>query len=143
MVNTAYLSALSALAGSAIGALASFMTTWLTQHYQSRSQRMAQEGSRREKLYGDFIDQAATLFGDALTHQLTDPSKIVPLYAVMGKLRLFASTNTIEQAQLVMDRIIQTYYSPNEDFKDASPAYHKSFDILRGFTEACRRDLGG
>ena len=73
----------------AIGALAFFMTTWLTQHYQSRSQRIAQEDSRREKLYGGFIDQAAILFGDALINQLTDSSKIVPLYAVMGKLRLF------------------------------------------------------
>ena len=84
-VNTAYLSALSTLAGLAIGALAFFMTTWLTQHYQ----RIAQEGSRREKLYGGFIDQASILFGDALINQLTDSSKIVPLYAVMGKLRLF------------------------------------------------------
>ncbi len=143
MVNAAYLSALSALAGSAIGALASFMTTWLTQHYQSRSQRIAQEASRREKLYGDFIDQAATVFGDALTHELSDPSKIVPLYAVMGKLRLFASATTIEQAQAVMDRIIETYYSPNENFHGAPPMRHKSFDILRSFTEACRKDLGG
>ena len=143
MVNAAYLSALSALAGSAIGALASFMTTWLTQHYQSRSQRIAQESSRREKLYGEFIDQAATLFGDALTHQLTDPSQIVPLYALVGKRRLFASATTIDQAQLVMDRIVRTYYSPNEDFHGALPAQHKNFDILREFTEACRRDLGG
>ena len=142
-MNTAYLSALSALAGSAIGALASFLTTWLTQHYQMQSQRLAQEGSRREKLYGDFIDQSAALFVDALTHQLDSPSKLVPLYAVMGKLRLFASTTTIDQAQLVLDRILSTYYSPNEDFQGALPAHHKSFDILRDFTQACRRDLGG
>ena len=49
----------------------------------------------------------------------------------------------IDQAQLVMDRFIQTYYSPNEDFHGAPPVHHKSFDILRDFTEACRSDLGG
>ncbi len=56
-MNIAYLSALSAFAGSAIGALASVMTTWLTQHYQGKSQRKAQEASRPAKIYGDFIDR--------------------------------------------------------------------------------------
>ncbi len=67
-MNAAYLSALSALAGSAIGALASLATTWLTQSYQDRTQRAAQEASRRERLFGEFIDQASKLFGEALIH---------------------------------------------------------------------------
>jgi len=33
-MNNAYIPAVAALAGSAIGALASFATTWLTQHAQ-------------------------------------------------------------------------------------------------------------
>ena len=140
-MNTAYLTALSALAGSAIGALASFMTTWLTQHYQMRSQRIAQEATRREKVYGDFIDQATVLFGDALTHDFETPTKIVPLYAILGKLRLFASEETIQEAEGAMDRILETYYSPNEDFRTSLPTRHKSYDILLSFTKACRRDL--
>ena len=57
-MEAAYLSAFSALAGSAIGATASLTTTWLTQRYQDRSQRLAQERARRERLFGEFIDQA-------------------------------------------------------------------------------------
>ena len=45
-MDAADLSALSALFGSAIGVLASLETTWLTQRYQDRSQRMAQERAR-------------------------------------------------------------------------------------------------
>ena len=82
-MNVAYISALAALAGSALGALASFATTWLTQHYQGEMQRRSQESGRREKLFGEFIDQASTLLADALTHSLEDPSKLVTLYAVM------------------------------------------------------------
>ena len=45
-VNVAYLSAFSALAGSAIGGVASIATTWLTQHSQDRFQRHAQSVGR-------------------------------------------------------------------------------------------------
>jgi hypothetical protein len=63
-MDAAYISAVAALAGSAIGALASFVTTWLTQHAQQRATRLAQEMSRRERLYGEFIDEASRLLAD-------------------------------------------------------------------------------
>jgi hypothetical protein len=93
-MDVAYTSAFAALAGSAIGAFASFATTWLPQHQQERATRLAQEMSRRERLYGEFIDEASRLLADALTHHLEEPSKMVPIYAVMGKLRLFAPTSS-------------------------------------------------
>src|SRR5689334_14892384 len=101
-MNAAYLSALSALAGSSIGALASLATTWLTHRYQDRNQRAAQEASRRERLFGEFIDSASELFAEALTHSLDDPGRLVPLYAILSKLRLFASKATIESADAVL-----------------------------------------
>ena len=142
-MNPAYLSALSALAGSLIGALASFSTTWLTQHFQDRTQRRQQEMSRREKLYGDFIDEASRLFADALTHSLEEPSKLGLLYAILAKLRLFASGKTMGVAQDVMSRIVIVYYRPSEDFKGQETIESNSLDILRDFTEACRADLRG
>ena len=69
-MDNAYMSAIAALAGSAIGGLASFATTWLTQHSQERAQRFAQAMTRREHLYREFIEEASKLFTDALTHQL-------------------------------------------------------------------------
>ena len=140
-MNTAYVSALAALSGSAIGALASFATTWITQHYQNRMQRVSQESSRREKLYGHFIDQASTLFADALTHELQDPTKLVPLFAIQSRMRLFASENTLRSSEQVIHRIFETYYQPNRDFKIKKEESRDSFDILREFTEAGRRDL--
>jgi hypothetical protein len=72
-MSDAYISALAALAGSGIGALASIGTTWLTQRHQDRSQRLAQKSARLEQVFGEFIDQASRLFADALTHQLDAP----------------------------------------------------------------------
>jgi len=50
-MDSAYMSGIAALAGSAIGGLASFATTWLTQHSQERARRSAKEITRREHLY--------------------------------------------------------------------------------------------
>jgi len=140
-MNNAYLSAIAALAGSAIGALASFATTWLTQHAQERAQRFGQAMARRERLYGDFIEEASKLFTDALTHALEDPSKFVNLYAIVGKLRLFASANVISKAEEVMRTIGETYNLPNRDFRNLEERQEQEVDILRAFSEACREDL--
>ena len=73
-MEAAYLSALSALAGSAIGATASLTTTWLTQRYQERSQRLAQERARRERIFGEFIDHLAAVRRRALPYASGGPA---------------------------------------------------------------------
>src|SRR5882724_12489570 len=129
-MNNAYLSAVAALAGSAIGALASFATTWLTQHAQQRAQRFGQAMARREHLYGDFIEEASKLFTDALTHELDDPSKFVHLYALVGKLRLFANANVISRAEEVMRLIVETYNLPIRDFRNTEERGEHDGDVL-------------
>ena len=64
-MNPAYISALSALAGAAIGGLTSFATSWLTQRTQLRHAHREAEKAKLEALYNDFITEAALRFGDA------------------------------------------------------------------------------
>jgi hypothetical protein len=140
-MDNAFVSAISALAGSAIGGLATFATTWLANHAQTNAQRLAQAMARQEHLYGRFIDEAAKSITDALTHELDDPSKLVRLYALVGKLRLFASANVVSQAEEVMQRIVETYNLPNRDFNNPEDRRRQDADLLRAFSEACREDL--
>ena len=140
-MNIAYMSAFSALAGSAIGGVASIATTWLTQHSQDRARRRAESVGRRERLYGDFIDEASTLFVDALTHEQLDPSKFVQIYATIGKLRLFASAKIVSEADKAMKEIREIYYLPNRDFTKREAAPETNLNILQAFSEACRNDL--
>jgi hypothetical protein len=58
-MDTAYISALAALAGTAIGGLTSFATSWTTQQAQARAQRLAAEREARAQLFGRFLDEAA------------------------------------------------------------------------------------
>lgn len=140
-MDNAYVSALAALAGSAIGAIASFATTWLTQHGQVRAQRVAQAMARRERLYDEFIDEASTLFTDALSHEFDGPSKFVRLYALTAKLRLCSSANIVAKAEEVMRRILEIYNRPNIDFRKPDSRRADEIDLLRAFSEACREDL--
>jgi hypothetical protein len=143
-MDTAILSAVSALAGSSIGAIASIGTTWLSQHYQSRAQRHSDESSRRGHLFTEFISLASKLYVDALTHNLTDGSVLVPLYALKGQIYVFAATQeTVDRAEEVIQRIISTYYEPNIDFSTRRVANSGQavkdgqYDILQAFTAAC------
>ena len=65
-MNAASLSALSALAGSVIGGLTSFSTSWLVQQNSARTQTRFQERTKRETSYGSFIEEASLRFGEAL-----------------------------------------------------------------------------
>ena len=76
-MDAALLSAFSALAGSAIGALSSLVTTWMTQNAQNRTTYLNQQRAKREALYSEFIDEASRLFTDALSHEMEDLSKLV------------------------------------------------------------------
>jgi hypothetical protein len=113
-VNAAYISAISALSGSAIGALASLATTWLTQRHQDQARRLAQDHGRRERIFVEFIDLASKAFVDALLQtSIKDPSPLILLYATMGKLRLSASQPTVEAAEKALNRCSKLITSLN------------------------------
>lgn len=64
---------------------------------------------RLERIFVEFIDLPTELFVDALMEtSIEDPSKVIPLYASKGKLRLFAPDRTVEAAQNLMSRLVET-----------------------------------
>jgi hypothetical protein len=141
-MDAAYISAFAALGGSVVGALTSFVTTWLTLNSQERANRAARETTRRENLYGQFIEEAAKLYTDALMNQPDDAKKFIGVYALASKLRLFASAEVLVKVEEVMMRLIQTYENPEQDFNWVVKAKDpRNMDILRPFSEACRREL--
>jgi hypothetical protein len=141
-MEAGYISAIAALAGSAIGALASFATSWLTQHAQLLSAQRLQDRARREALYSDFIREASRLFGDAFEHTLEDPAKLVDLYAMVSRIRLFGAPRTLEEAEKVMTLIGATYLAPNKDLElFGRIATAGELDPLYAFSQACRLEL--
>ncbi len=141
-MNAAYISGLSALAGAAIGGLTSFVTSWSTQQAQLRHAHREAEKAKLEALYGDFIAEAARLFGDAMTHQTEDITKLVQLYAMVGRMRLVSDRAVIDAAERVEDAIIATYLGPNHTMREMMDHVQDgALDVLSDFSEACRKDL--
>lgn len=142
-MDLAYVSALAALAGSAIGGATSLGASWLTQRTQVKAEEVAHDIARREDLYTDFIEEASKLYADALEHDKADTSKLVRLYALVSRMRVRSLPAVIESADRVMQTIIETYFKPNITLRELSETLkdRSAIDPLREFSEACRGEL--
>jgi hypothetical protein len=133
---------MSALAGSAIGALASLATAWLTQHSQTRVTQRLQDPARCEAVHGEFIREASKLFAAAFEHGLGDPPKLVGLHATVDTIRLFGRPRTVEEAERVVNRICAANFAPNKELRlFADIAKGAELDPLCAFSDACREEL--
>lgn len=143
-VDTAYLSAVSALAGASIGGLASFGSSWLTQRAQLRFTHYEANKAKREALYSEFVAEASRLYGDALGHHKDDVADLVKLYSLIGRMTLASSRTVVTKAERTLDAIIETYLGPNRTLHELlDDAKLEKLNFLVAFGEACRRDLAG
>ena len=144
-MNPATLSALAALAGAVIGGLTSFATSWFTQRQQIRNAGREARTAKLEALYNEYISMAAGLYADALTHQMEDLSKMVPLYALGSRMRLVSARAVTEAAIRIDEAILQAYIAPNRSLQEARQLVREGEikTLLIAFSEACRDDLAG
>ncbi len=143
-MDAAYLSALAALAGSAIGGFTSLAASWLTHHVQFSAQERSASRSRRVELYKSFIEEASRRYADAFGHSAADVSTLVNLYSQVSTMRVLSSPAVVESADQVVRTIIETYLAPNKSFRDVTEIVdNESLNPLRGFGDACRRELRG
>ena len=141
-MEAAYISAFAALAGTAIGGLTSFATSWTTQQAQARAQRLAAERDSRAALFGRFLDEAAKLYADALQHRRDNMSGLIGIYALTNRIRLMSTEPVVESADTVCRIIVDTYLAPNMTLEELQASWiDKHIDPLRDFSEACRREL--
>jgi hypothetical protein len=141
-MDTAYLSAISALAGSAIGGMTSLVASWLSQHVQFNAQQRARDLTKREELYRNFINEASRWYIDAFTHDQPELSNLVNLYALINHMRIVSSPGVVECADRVALLIIETYLAPNKSFPDVRElANANAVNPLREFSNACREEL--
>lgn len=140
-MESAYVSAIAALAGSTIGGLTSLTASWITQRVQLGAQQLGHVLRTREDLYKDFIEQASESYVDALEHNEIDKAKMVRLYALVSRMRVSSSRVVVEQADKVMSVLLETYYGPNLTLRQAADSIRTGgLDPLLAFSEACREE---
>jgi len=126
-----------------VGALGSAVGTWITARHQDRRDLLGKQIARKETLYSDFIGECARLLVDAMQHNNGDLQKLVPVYALMSRIRLSSSQAVLQQGDLVIQTILKTYPQPNLTDEQIESQAMNGYDPLRQFSETCRTELEG
>jgi hypothetical protein len=141
-MNASVISALAALVGAAIGGLTSVLATWLTQRTQVRAEWLAHERVRRHDLYKDFIDEATKCHVHALQHNEPDLAALGNLYAMINRMRVEASPEVADEAEVIGRKIVDTYLGPDKTFFQLREMLEDgSIDILDKFGDVCRAEF--
>jgi hypothetical protein len=142
-MDAAFLSALSALAGSLVGGLTSGFGGWLNQRAQARSGQRAHEIQRREELYKDFIVAVSRAYGEAVVSSEPQIQDLVDLYAMVSRMRVVSTPQTIERADIIMRTTIDTYFTPNKTLRELNDLIKSGagIDPLREFSVVAREEL--
>ena len=141
-MDTALIGAMSAVLGSLVGGSASVATTWMAQKTTSKRELAREELRKREALYGEFIGECAKLFMDAFTHNLDKPETLLPVFALINRIRLCASRKVLAEAERLLTRITDQYFASNLTVEELRKLAHtEQADPLSAFGEACRAEL--
>ena len=142
-MDTAVLSALSAILGSAVGGSATIANAWLTQRTEGRRASVESEIRKREGLYFEFIAEGAKLLMEALDHQFESPQRLDPLYSILNRIRLRSSKEVLAAADDAIHEVVERFFSPKLSPEEIRMlVLDRPTDPLRAFSEACRNELG-
>jgi hypothetical protein len=142
-MDVAYLSALSAIAGSVVGGLTAGITTWLTQRAHARAGLLANEMSRRDDLYKDFILAASKAYGDAILSNEPQIPELLALAALISRMRVLSSPRTVASAEKIMEATLSAYFAPNKTIRELHDLMKSGtgIDPLKDFSEVAREEL--
>jgi hypothetical protein len=141
-MDTTLLTAMSGVLGSLVGGSATVATTWIAQRTASRRELIQGDIAKREVLYGEFIAECAKLIVDAFTHKLDKPEALIPLYALINRIRLRASQPVLAEAEHLLRHITERYFARNltvEELRELTRSTNA--DPIKAFGEACRTEL--
>ena len=141
----ALLSQTSGLLGALIGGGASLAVAVYNQRSEERLQRVADEVTKREAIYADFLVNASKQLLNAYTHDdLVLGSDEQHLIGLINRMRLFAPPNIVGEAEAVFKAILEILLKPSIELRQlARESLSKSPDpdpFLK-FSLSCRADL--
>ena len=141
-MDAAILSTFSALAGTAIGAMSSLGSTWMTTQAQARAARLAAERAKREDLYGRYMDELARLYAGALNNVGVDYDRLTSAYALSGRIALYATPPVLEAANRAMRIIVDVALGPKRTPEEVRVMMdQRDADVIGAFAENCRVEL--
>jgi hypothetical protein len=141
-MNGAVVSALAALGGSALGGITPLISNYLIQRGMTTRELLSRELVSRQSLYSDFIQFGTKLYVSATTKQLDDADEMIVLYALISRIRLFASEPVIDAAEQFATQMTGRFGEAAmtlEALRNATLTHH--VDPLNLFSSRCREEL--
>lgn len=141
-MNPAIISALAALGGSSVGALAPILSNFILQRSLTQRDLLNSQLSQRETLYSDFINEASRVYAKSITHNLEEMDELVSLYALVSRIRLISTDPVVHAAEAFIKRIVAHYGEQNLTIEQLrSAALSSKGEPLDLFSLACRKEL--
>ncbi|MEO7933930.1 MAG: hypothetical protein ABIT76_12300 [Chthoniobacterales bacterium] len=141
-MDSSLTNALAAVLGSLVGGSATMATAWITQKTSTKRELVREELHKRETLYDEYICECSKLAIDALAHGIEQPEKMWSAYALLNRIRLSASAAVVAEAEAVLKRISEQYFSPNVSLDEfRALALSQEDDLLQSLGAACRIEL--
>ena len=135
-------SAMSGVLGSLIGGSATVATTWVSQRTATSRELLRDEMRKREALYGEFVAECARILMDAFGNALDNPDRLLPVYALINRIRLSASQAVLAEAERLLRRITEQYFADKLTLEDLRQlALSEDGDPMKAFGETCRAEL--
>lgn len=141
-MDSTLISVLAALGGSIVGATTPVLSNFVLQRSLTQRELTNREIAQREELYAEFIRQGTVCYAKALAQSLEKMDDIVAMYALVNRIRLFASESVLEAAEVFVKKLIARYGEHNlsiEELKTVALEQHA--DPLNDFALRCRSEL--
>ena len=142
-MNNAIVPALTGIFGSLLGGSASVATAWVTQRTSNKRKEFRAELTRRETLYGQFINECSARALDSFENTLDKSERLLSIYALLNRIRLCASDAVLAAAEGALAAITEQYFRPNLSLEQMRALIRDrtNADPLKAFAEACRAEL--
>ena len=141
-MDTAIISALAALGGSSVGALAPVLSNFIFQRGVTQRELLNRQIAQRETLYSDFINEASRVYAKSVMRNLDGMDELVSLYALVSRIRLMATEPVVHEAETFVKLIVTRFGEPNLTVEQIlTAALSTTAEPLDRFSLACRREL--
>ena len=141
-VDNTLTSVLAVLGGSVIGASTPVLSNFVLQRSAAQRELTNREIAQREELYSEFIRQGTGCYAKALSQSLENLDEIVAMYALVNRIRLFASRSVLEAAEAFVKKLIAKYGETNMTIEQIKlVALEQHADPLNDFALKCRAEL--
>ena len=141
-MDTTLAGILAALSGSVIGASTPVLSNFVLQRSVAQRELTTREIAQHEELYSEFISQGMSCYAKVLSRNLENIDDLVAIYALVNRIRLFASTSVLEAAEVFLENLVARIGEKNKSIEEIRFALlEQHADPLNEFALKCRLEL--